>query len=262
MANFLSSKKGKKILGAFYALGAAVVIIGAWAKILHLAIADIMLTVGLLTEAAIFIISAFEPVHEEYNWSLVYPELAGGAAKDKKAPGKTATQQLDEMMEKAKIGPDLIQSLTNGFTSLNKNVSEMSKLTDAAVATDEYAKNVKVASTSVSTFGKNALEAANAVGGMSLASNEAKQYHEQVQSLVKNMSSLNAIYELELQDSNNHLKSMNKFYGNISNALQSLADATEDSKRYKDEMAKLSKNLTALNAIYGNMLSAMAAPRV
>lgn len=75
--SIFESKKFKTIMNFVYGFGAAIVIVGALFKILHLKGADIMLTVGLLVEAGIFVISAFEPVHMEPDWSLVYPELAG-----------------------------------------------------------------------------------------------------------------------------------------------------------------------------------------
>ena len=78
------SKSSKKLFNMAYGLGASVVIIGALFKITHFEIAGIggnlLLTIGLVTEAIIFAISAFEPVDDELDWSLVYPELAGGAA--------------------------------------------------------------------------------------------------------------------------------------------------------------------------------------
>ena len=73
----------------------------------------------------------------------------------------------------------------------------------------------------------------------------------------KNLSSLNAMYELELQDSNNHLKTLNKFYGNVAETMQNFSDSLADAKSFKDEVGKLTKNLSSLNAVYGNMLSAM-----
>ena len=109
MANFLASKKGKRLMGMVYGLGAAVVIVGALFKILHWPGANEMLTVGLLTEAVIFAISAFEKPHEDPDWSLVYPELAGGEAKARKVKTEDATdaqgllsQKLDAMLKEAK----------------------------------------------------------------------------------------------------------------------------------------------------------------
>lgn len=263
MANFLTTKKGKVFLGYLYGWGASIVIIGAWGKILHLSWADIALTVGLLTEAAIFFVSAFEPVHEEIDWSIVYPELNDKSLADskKKRGGLTPTQQLDSELEKAKVGPELVKSLGDSFKALSDNVGKMADLSDAAVVTEQYAVNVKQAASSVGIFGKAAHDASEAISEMSAASKDSRQYHDQVQVLVKNLSAVNAMYELELKESGNHLKQMNSFYANVSTSIKQLEDAVKDTEKYKEEVGKLSKNLASLNAIYGNMLAAMSAPR-
>ena len=80
--------------------------------------------------------------------------------------------------------------------------------------------------------------------------------------MAKNLSALNAVYELELQDSSNHLKSMNKFYQDMSTTVQNFNASAGDAKMFKDEVARLAKNLSTLNSIYGNMLTAMNQPRV
>ena len=90
---------------------------------------------------------------------------------------------------------------------------------------------------------------------------DSRAYHDQVNALAKNISALNAVYELELQDSSAHLKSMNKFYSNLSLTMQNFNESMEDSKQFKEEVGKLAKNLASLNSIYGNMLSAMNQPR-
>ena len=79
-----TSRGYKKAMGYAYGIGAAVVILGALFKLMHWPGASIMLIAGLGTEALIFFLSAFEPVGEDLDWSLVYPELAGGQAKTKK----------------------------------------------------------------------------------------------------------------------------------------------------------------------------------
>ena len=89
---------------------------------------------------------------------------------------------------------------------------------------------------------------------------DSRSYHDQINALAKNISALNAVYELELQDSSAHLKSMNKFYQNLSLTMQNFNESIEDSKQFKEEVSKLAKNLSSLNAIYGNMLSAMNQP--
>ncbi|MGB3466174.1 MAG: gliding motility protein GldL, partial [Cyclobacteriaceae bacterium] len=158
------SKKGglsellfSTIMPKVYGIGAAIVIVGALFKIRHLPGANEMLTVGLVTEAIIFFLSAFEPKSKEPDWSKVYPELAddysGPAASSKKvvaaSNGPSTSKQLDKMMESAKIGPELIDSLGKGMKNLADSAKKMSNLSDAAVATNEYATNVKSASKSL-----------------------------------------------------------------------------------------------------------------
>ena len=91
---------------------------------------------------------------------------------------------------------------------------------------------------------------------------DSKTYHEQVGKMAKNLSALNAVYELELQDSSNHLKSMNKFYQDMAVTLKNFNDSSTDAKQFRDEISRLAKNMATLNSIYGNMLSAMNQPRV
>ena len=95
---------------------------------------------------------------------------------------------------------------------------------------------------------------------MTTASEDARHYHEQVQNVTKNLGALNAVYEMELQDANNHLKAMNKFYANISTAMDSMAEASQQSEQFKSQLSNLTGNLTRLNTVYGNMLTAMQGP--
>jgi len=71
------------------------------------------------------------------------------------------------------------------------------------------------------------------------------------------LGALNAVYEMELQDANNHLKAMNKFYSNLSIAMENMSEASRDTHQFKQELSKLTGNLAALNNVYGNMLAAM-----
>ena len=255
------TKKGKTMLNYAYSLGAAVVIAGALFKIMHWTGANQMLILGMSTEVLIFVISAFEPQfdnHAEYEWERVYPELLSSEPIAKKGD-KPLTQQLDQMLSQAKVGPDLINSLGKGLSSLADSTGKLNDLTEASVAVNDFAKNAKAASGNITTFASAAATATSAVNEIGKGSEHTKAYHEQVQSMVKNLGQLNTIYELELQDSNNHLKAMNKFFGNLNNAAQALSETANDATKYKEQLSTLNKNLTALNNIYGNMLSAMRA---
>jgi gliding motility-associated protein GldL len=155
------------------------------------------------------------------------------------------------------MGPELIQSLGAGLKTLGDNTSKLSDITDAHVATNDYVKNVGAASKSVNELSSAYQKATTAMTGLQSASDDMKTYNEQVQSAGKNLAALNAVYELQLQDSNNHLKQTSKFYDGLNQLMSNLNDSLNDTQRYKDEVSKLAKNLSALNTVYGNMLSAM-----
>lgn len=254
----LTTKNARVYLNYAYSFGAAVVIAGALFKIMHWQGANTMLIIGMGAEVVIFIISGFEPqsaLHAEYEWERVYPELASETPKGQKSP----SQQLDKALTDAKVGPELMNSLSKGFTTLADTASKMKDLSEATVAASDFSKSAKTAAGQITTFAQAAATATSAVTAIGTGAENTKVYHEQVQVMVKNLSQLNAIYELELQDSNNHLKAMNKFFGNLNAAAGALSETATDAVKYKDNLAQLNKNLTSLNAVYGNMLSAMKA---
>lgn len=268
----MSKRKGgfvelfySSIMPKIYGIGASIVILGALFKINHYPGADLMLVIGLTTEAIIFFFSAFEPKHQEPEWSKVYPELAddfdGDGLVASSDGNGSVSKQLDHLLESAKIGPELIDSLGKGFNNLSDSVDKMSDLSEAAVATDEYTSNVKTASQSLVDMNRSYGATVEAMSEMTTASEDARHYHEQVQNVTKNLGALNAVYEMELQDANNHLKAMNKFYANISTAMDSMAEASQQSEHFKDQLSNLTGNLTRLNSVYGNMLTAMQGPQ-
>jgi gliding motility-associated protein GldL len=248
------------VMPKIYGIGASIVILGAMFKILDWPFASLMIGVGLTTEAAIFFLSAFEPKHEEVDWSKVYPELASEeptTSKSKPSTGPGLTQKFDEMMENAKIGPELFESLGKGIQNLATSAEKMGKLSDAAVATNEYAENVKSASRTLVDINQSYGKTASALVELSSASQDAKQYHSQVVEVTKNLSALNNVYEMELIDAQNHMKTLNKFYSNVATAMEGLAEAGKETETFKSELAKLNQNVSSLNKIYGGMLTAM-----
>ncbi len=262
------------IMPKVYGIGAAVVIVGAMFKLLHIAGAGIMLGVGLTTEAIIFFLSAFEPKKAEPDWTKVYPELAedfDGVARARSVrskPQESVSKKLDTMLESAKIGPELVDSLGRGMRQLSETTSKLGKVGDAALATGEYSNSIKAATTNINKMNQSYAESVgsmvemasvsrNATAEMANASKDAKEYHGQVQSVTKNLGALNAVYEMELQDANQHVKAMNKFYTNLTQSLDSMAKATEDAETFKGEINKLTTNLSKLNNIYGGMINAM-----
>ncbi len=258
---FTQGKKFKTFMMRLYGWGASIVILGALFKIQHYPGAGFFLVLGLGTEAIIFFFSAFEDPHEDVDWSLVYPELAGmhepGYDKNKKKKPDPVAQALDKMLADANVGPDLIQSLGTGLTKLGDNTAKLADMTDAGAATDEFTRNAKGAATSLHTLTESYDKAAGVMNEMSSTTEDVKVYNDQLRSAGKNMAAINANYELQLQDSASHLKQTSRFYEGINQLMENLNSSLDDTRKYKEEVAMLAKNLSSLNTVYGNMLSAM-----
>jgi gliding motility-associated protein GldL len=341
-AEFMESKRGKTIMNYTYSWGASVVIAGALFKIMHWPGANEMLIAGMGTEVIVFFVFGLDPgqVKMELDWTLVYPELAGGHEETEKEDKKSVTEQLDNMLEEAKIGPELIESLGSGLRSLSDNTAKLTNLSDASVAANEFTDNMKTASRKIGTLSDTYDKASSSISGsisdlekasgktaqaLDLITNSTQQqagtYSEQLKSVSKNLSSLNSAYELQLQNSQdnikaaakanegiqkllstleaslqasqrdavaygehlkkttNNIESLNatyelqlqstkdhvgkttKLYDGVEKTMASLNESLEDAKRFKQGMASLSENLSALNTVYGNILTAMSFPR-
>ena len=178
LLDFVKTKQYKNFMAKLYGWGAAVVIVGALFKINHYTGADIMLIIGLGTESMIFFFSAFEPPHVEPDWSLVYPQLAGIYHEDELDASKafttkdTVTQELDKMLEKAKIGPELIASLGAGLTNLSETTSKLSNGADASLANDKYVTSMKTATESANILNDSYRKTASSLEQSVTASQE------------------------------------------------------------------------------------------
>ncbi|MFM2214298.1 MAG: hypothetical protein RL427_1561 [Bacteroidota bacterium] len=194
----------KKTMNFAYGMGAAVVIIGALFKIQHYPGAGPLLIIGLVTEALIFGLSAFDPVDVELDWSLVYPELAGGNPKEraKKEDPKDAqgllSQKLDNMLKEAKIDGQLMESLGNSIKNFEGAAKAISPTVDSIAGQKKYAEEMTKAATQLETLNglyQVQLQSAerNAQINNEVAENNLK-LKDQMQSLTSNLSSLNNVY--------------------------------------------------------------------
>jgi gliding motility-associated protein GldL len=211
------SKKWKRFMAMAYGLGASIVIVGALFKILHWKGADFMLMLGMFTEAFIFFISAFEPVHEEVDWSLVYPELAGMEGEDRGGKGgASVSQQLDQMLSEAKVGPELIQGLGTGLKSLSENVGNMADLSGATVATREYADAITKASSNISGMNSSYSRAMEALGTLADTTSSLAASTESF----KESSNVIANVNQSLSSFNKNIDNLNKVYGGMLTAMR------------------------------------------
>ena len=194
----------KRVMEFTYGMGAAVVIVGALFKIQHWPGASEFLIIGLLTEAAIFALSAFETSADEIDWSLVYPELAGGQAKEKakKEVKEDAdgllSKKLDAMLKEAKIDGELMASLGNSIKNFEGAAKSISPSVDAMAGQKKYAEEMSKAATQMEALNglyQMQMQSAerNAQINNEVAENNMK-LKDQMQSLTSNLSTLNNVY--------------------------------------------------------------------
>lgn len=224
-SNFLASRKYKKAMGVVYGIGASIVLVGALFKLTHWPGANLMLTVGLLTEAVIFFLSAFEPPHVEPDWSLVYPEFQyayhGVESNEKSAPravnttSSNSSSQLSDILGQANISKDALERLGAGINKLSENAAQMAEISSAVAATSDYAKAMK-----------KAAESANAL-------------------------------EVQLQNTLIVAETSKQLNKTMSEYIEKVNTSASSTEVLNHQIADMSKRISALNNVYGNMLSAM-----
>ena len=309
ITELVQSPRWKKFMGYVYGWGASVVLIGALFKIMHYPAAGTLLTIGMSVEAIIFFFSAFEPPHEQPDWSLVYPELIGLEPREQMMKGGgvqvEGLEQLQQLLEKISVEPDKLSHLSSGLAKLTNAANNLSNLSDAANATDGYIQTVQKASDSVGEFsgkyvnstqllsdsaeklsasyqsaassiegsGKEFANRVNESGDNLLnsyqkidkslqadfgkISENSSGFNSSMETLNKNLASLNAIYELQMKQSNQQMSNAKTVHQDLDKVLQTLTATLENAQAYRKETEQLNQNLSALNTIYGNMLSAM-----
>jgi len=239
-----------RILNILVSAAAVPVLLGALFKITHAPGADTWLKIGLYVEASIFL-----------GYALLYvfsppPDGALPAAVPVET-GNPALKSMDKLLMEADITPTNLKKLSDGFTKLGATVNSLSDVTEVVKTTNEFGSKTKEATAAISTMSAAFNNSAATMASFNNASQSAKGFHEQVQVLTKNLGSLNTIYELELKESNNHLKALNGFYGRLAEASSTMMNSVEDANKAKDQISLLAGNLGKLNSVYGNMLSAM-----
>lgn len=331
--NLVRSKGYKSFMGKLYGVGASVVIIGAMFKIMHWAGADLMIVVGMSTEAIIFFFSAFEPLHVEYDWSLAFPELAMGKDEDEekklepeldedgnvipKAQTESAgvvtggggvvtggsglniqgggtlvinndpvSQQLDKMLDEAKIGPELIESLAQGMKNLADTTNNINEVTSVVATNEKLISNIDSAAESANSLSEmyrktaenvnenatvsaeyltSVKNATSAVDNLSAIYRETAQtlssddisYADEMKRMASSLSSINAMYEMQLQTSTAQLDATKEVQERVQELVNNFANSADDVLRYKEQVDALSRKVAELNKVYGNMLAAM-----
>jgi gliding motility-associated protein GldL len=245
--------KVSKYVDVAVSFGASLVIWGALRKITHAPDAETWLWIGLTTEAIIFALYGV--------LYLIFPAVKDSSHQEETlvetGPQGRVLNSMDKALMEADITPANLSRLSEGFKKLNTTISNMNDISDIVASTGDYTQKTREVTTALAAVKEAYVNAAGSVGAFNAASDGARVFHDQIQVLTKNLSSLNTIYELELQESNNHLKALNQFYGKLAEASSVMTGTADDAKKVQEQISTLGNNLGRLNNIYGNMLSAM-----
>ncbi|MCB0374816.1 MAG: gliding motility protein GldL [Sinomicrobium sp.] len=247
------SRSRKQLFNMAYGLGASIVIVGALFKILHWEIGfltgGLLLAVGLITEALIFAVSAFEPVEEDLDWSLVYPELSGGKAQDKgeREPEGMLSKKLDQLLSDAKIDSELMGRLGESIRDFGAAAKNMAPTTEAVQATRKYGEELAQAAAQMEALNslyKIQIDIANRqTTSEEDSAGAVKRYSEELTQAAGQMEALNNLYKTQLEIAGKQAV--------INEEMNLNSDAL------KKQMQELAANLSSLNNVYGGMLSAM-----
>lgn len=342
LSELTESKGYKNFMKYVYGWGASVVLIGALFKIMHFPGASIMLTLGLSIEALIFFFSAFEPLHEELDWTLVYPELAGlsdefddddnirkfdrandmpqvigvpvggGAVSGAEAAvggqvvqggggqvvmgggSPSALAKFDQMLDNAEIGPEIFEKLGAGLNNLSDTAAKLNDLSAAGVATKDFVSKMQGATNSVEqldeTYKKSSEVLKESVNSLSESyvntaesfnntnqqlsesyssfanklTNEIDSigidgaaYAEKLGSLNSNLSALNSVYELQIQNTNNYVESAKSHLEGLNSMAGNMSQTADNAAKLDEDIVTLKQNVASLNTIYGSMLSSL-----
>ena len=235
---FLVSKRFKKIMGYFYGWGAAVVMVGAYFKLTHIQGADFMLALGLGIEAVIFFLSAFEPQHVDYAWDNVFVELEEDWDGEKHTVFGTTGNAV------------------NNNSNINSPLMDEA-MSNAASATNNYAKAMEQATRTISDFANNytksnqqLTDSLNKLDFSALDTNTLRK-------VATSMQSLNSICEIQLQSMEQTSSASSKLAATMTSYMDNLNASANNANELNKQLTQLSSRLSALNNVYGGMLSAM-----
>jgi len=204
-----NSTATKRFFHILYSVGAAIVILGALFKLNHYSLGPLtgttLLAIGLVTEAVVFFLSAFESVESDLDWSLVYPELGDGSASVKREKDTVSTdaqgmlsQKLDDMLKEAKLDSNLMTSLSKSIQNFSGAAENIAPAVDSIAAANKYSEQLSLAA--------NQMESLNSLYRVQIEStsrqaeinesvaNNAGALKDQMESLTSNLSSLNGVY--------------------------------------------------------------------
>ena len=234
-----------------------------------------MLIVGMGTETVIFFLSAFEPPHKEWDWSLVYPELAGMVEENpieidengnpiEVASKDPLSAKLDKMLEDAHISPELIDRLGQGMQNLAESANSMNSMANVTAATDKFVNNLDSVAGQAGKLLESMQGAPEAISTLSTIYRETAEslggevsYVEEMKKMSASLSSINAMYEMQINNASTQMNLNKEFEEKMSAMLANFTDSADGIMKYKEQVDALTRKVAELNNVYGNMLAAM-----
>ncbi len=239
LTDVVQSSGWRNFMAKLYGWGASVVIIGALFKINHWKGGTFIITLGLVTEAIIFFFSAFEPLHEEIDWSLVYPELEGLSDLDeienfkesRITEGSRPVDRIEDILGQSGVDTDALSRLGEGFNKLNQTANSLIDISKASVATQEFVNNLE--------------GAASSIGGLS------ETYASTGDSIKSSTTQLTSAY---FEAANKIVKSGEEIADSYKGIASTIQDEQKNislgSKEHEVQIEKLNKSISELNSVY------------
>lgn len=268
MNRFFESQKWRTTIHKLYSFGASIVVLGALFKLEHMSIASTFLTVGLCTEAIIFFLSAFEPLPREVDWTLVFPELAG-LSDDYKSSLTDSVRTLASQAQTggqsnllagqalAALQPEMVKQLEKNIQQLNKTAEGLVDISSVAAATQRYSQSIETAAASAEKMAAMLQQAGDPFANTEGLKTLAAKYAGELDSMNRNLNSLNTVYELQLRETNQQLLDSKSAFRNLNRMAADLEASVQSTAQYQNHLNALNQNLASLNKVYGNMLAAM-----
>ncbi len=292
--HWYESYQGKKVVGCVYSLGASIVIVGALFKILHLPGAEYMLMAGMGVEAILFAIGCLDKPHAEHHWENVFPQLVGYGAdpelikelESRPRPtllGGAAEGNASSKPNVPALSEKELESLKSGIADLAKTATQLSELGSVATTTNKLNEKLDAAGLAAEQFaqaGKAVSEKSVALGetylqvtaDMQKVVADTKAYETQVANLSSQLTSLNAVYELQIKALQSQVDAYKAQSAKIADAtvqIENLSagvksmteqanEALKNQEAYVAGAKQLANQVADLNKVYGNMLNALA----
>ena len=293
---FLKSDSGQRFFNFAYSIGAAIVILGALFKILHMPLGNLLLSVGMGTEVLMFVLTAFDKPEKEYHWEEVFPVLASQDPEDRPdfntgggifiggSGGGTGDGEgyeggdihISAAEAKGAVGlPSGVNLSEEDTMSLSESIakmaaasdqlSRMAELTDATqqylsqmAGISEQMQKLQATTTALNEVSQTLLGSYRAITENSQTiSDSSTGYVNQMQALNQNISGLNTIYEIQLKSISSQLDNIDRVNRGLKDIRDMYEKSAAESAHYCDETEKMARYMKQLNSVYEKMVKAM-----